>query len=66
MMGMTLGHLVRSLFHCIFGGSVGRVSGLGFGIFVPTGVESKSDFFSFVVVVPIGAESKGGRLIKKI
>ena len=41
-----------------------RVSGLGSGIFVPTGVESKCDIFEFVVFVPIGVESKGGRLIE--
>ena len=36
-----------------FENSVGRVSGLGSGVFVPTGVESKCDIFAFVVFVPI-------------
>ena len=40
--------------------SVGCVSGLGYGIFVPTGVESKFDIFVFVVFVLIGVKSKGG------
>ena len=38
---------------------------MGSGVFVPTGVKSKCDIFEFVVFVPIGVESKGGRFIKK-
>ena len=43
MMGMTPGPLVRAPFHFFlrFNDSVGRVSGLGSGVFVPTIVESK-------------------------
>ena len=36
-------------FLCIFTNSVGRVSVLGSGVFVPTEVKSKCDIFSFVV-----------------
>ena len=43
---------------------VGSVSGLGSGIFVPTGFDSKCYIFEFVVFVPIGVESKVGRLIE--
>ena len=47
-----------------FDDSVGSVCGLGFGVFVPTGVKSKCDIFAFVVFVPIGVEPKGGQLIE--
>ena len=40
---------------------VGCVSGMGSGVFVPTVVEYKCDIFMFVVFVPIGVKSKGGR-----
>ena len=60
MMGLTPVPLVRALFPCVFDGSVGRVSGLGCGVFVPTGVNSKCNNFVFVVFVPIGVESKCG------
>ena len=43
--------------------SVGRVSGGGSGVFVPTGIESIGDIFLLVVFVPRGVESKDGRLI---
>ena len=33
---------------CVLTNSVGSVSGLGAGIFVPTGVESKCDIFCFL------------------
>ena len=33
--------------------SVGSVSGLGSGVFLPTGVESKYDIFAFDVFIPI-------------
>ena len=55
MMGLTLGPLVRTLssFSLNFDHSIGSVSGLGSGVFVPTGVESKCDVLTFVVFVPI-------------
>ena len=51
-------------FSLCFDNYFGPVSGLGSGIFVPTGVDSKCDIFAFVVFVPIGVESKGGQLIE--
>ena len=45
------------------GESVGSVNGVGFGNFVPTGIESLGDVFTFVMFAPIGVESKGGRII---
>ena len=42
-----------------FDNSVGCVSGLGSGVFVTTGVDSKCDIFAFEVFVPIGVKSKG-------
>ena len=47
-----------------FDDSVGSGSDLGSDGFVPTGVESKCDIFTFDVLVPIGFKSKGGRLIE--
>ena len=44
--------------------SVGYVSGMGSGIFVPTGINSIGDVFLLVVFVPKGYESKGSRLIE--
>ena len=56
----------RKYFFCAFslrfGDSVGVVSGLGSGFFVPTGVNYKCDF-SFVVFIAVVVESKGGQLI---
>ena len=50
MMGLDPGPLVRALFHFALekpvgslGKSVGRVSGVGSGIFFPTGIESIGD-----------------------
>ena len=43
--------------------SVGRVHGVGSGVFVPKGIESIGDVVPLVVSIPIGVESKGGRLI---
>ena len=43
-----------------FDKSVGRVSVLGYDVFVPIGVESKCDIVTFFVFVPVGVESKGG------
>ena len=45
------------------GESVGRVSGAGYGIFFPTGIESLSDVVTLVKFVPRGVDSKGVRLI---
>ena len=47
-----------------FSKSVGRVCGVGSGVFVPTGIESIGDVFQLVVFVPKLFESNGGRLIK--
>ena len=44
--------------------SFGRVSGVGSGIFVPTGSESIGDIVPLVVFVPIVVESKDGQLIE--
>ena len=41
-----------------FDESVGCVSDLGFGVFVPMGVELKCDVFTFVVFVPYESISK--------
>ena len=43
---------------------VGLVPGVGSGIFVPMGIQSIGDIVPFVVFMPIGVESKGGRLIQ--
>ena len=43
-----------------FGESVGRVSGLGSGIFFQIEVKSKYDVVPFVLFVPIRVESKVG------
>ena len=51
-------------FPVCFDDCVGRVSGVGHGIFIPIEVKSNCDIFSFAVFVPIGVDSKGGRLIK--
>ena len=47
-----------------FDESVGRVCGVGSGIFFPIEVDSKCDVFTFVMFVPIGVESKGGQIIE--
>ena len=47
-----------------FDDSIGRVSALGFGVFVPTGVESNCDVLVFFVSMSIIVELKVGRLIK--
>ena len=52
------------LFFVEFDDSVGHVSGLGYRVFVPIGVESKCDVFLFVFFVLIGVNSKGGQLIE--
>ena len=43
--------------------SVGSVSGVSFGGFVPTGIKSLGDVVLWVVFVPRGVDSKGGWLI---
>ena len=45
------------------GHSVGRVSGVGYGIFVLTGIESIGDVFVLLVSIPRGVEFKVGLLI---
>ena len=62
--GSDSGSSSRCYFPLNFENSVDRVSGLGSGIFVPTGVESKCGIFTVIVFIPIGFESKVGRLIK--
>ena len=47
-------------FYLRFDNSVGSVSGLVSGIFVPTGVESKCDIFTSDLFVPIGVDFKVG------
>ena len=47
-------------FPLCFGNFVVHVTGLGYGFFLPIGVEYKCDIFAFVVFVPIGVKSKGG------
>ena len=42
---------------------VGRVKGIGSGVFVPTGIESIGDV-PLAVFAPKGVESKGGGLIE--
>ena len=42
------------------GESVGSVSGVGSGDFVPTGIESLGDLVPLFVFLPRGVESKGG------
>ena len=42
------------------GGSIGSVSGKGFGDFVLTGIESLGDVFQLVMFMPKGVGSKGG------
>ena len=44
------------------GESFDSISGIGFGDFFPTGIESLSNIVPLVLVVPRGAESKGGQL----
>ena len=39
---------------------VGRVSGVGSGVFVPTGIESICNFVLLILFVPRGVDSKGG------
>ena len=65
MMGLTPDSMVHNFwFFFRVDNSVGNVSGLGSGVFVPTGVKFKCYTFEFVLFVPIGVKSKGYRLIK--
>ena len=43
---------------------VGRGSGVGYSVFVLTGIKSIGDVFLLVLLVPKGVESKSGRLIE--
>ena len=59
MMGLTPDPLVRTiltLLLCVLAISVGSVSGLGSGVFAPTGVESKCDIFLSVMFLPKGVK----------
>ena len=47
-----------------FDNYVGSASGLGSGVFISTGVDTKCDIFAFDVFLPISVESKVGRLIE--
>ena len=66
MMGLTpvpLVCIILLVFLCIL--TILLVVLVTWGLaFLPTEVDSKYDIFAFVVFVPIGFESKGGRLIK--
>ena len=46
------------------GNYVGRVSGVGSGVFVPTGIKSIGDVVPLVLFVPIGVDSKVDQLIE--
>ena len=59
MVVLTPGPIVRALFRCILTIPVVMLV-VGYGIFIPTGIDSKCDVFSFVLFVPIGVKSKGG------
>ena len=43
---------------------VGRICGVGYGIFIPIGIESIGDVVLLAVCVPIEADSKGDQLIE--
>ena len=43
---------------------VGRVRGVGSGVFVPTGIKLIGDVVPLFTSVPIGVDSKVGRLIE--
>ena len=43
---------------------LGRVCGMGSGVFLMIGIESIGDVVPLLVFVPIGVESKWGRLIE--
>ena len=71
MMGLTPGPLVCALFLSFSGKSVGSVgksvggvSGVGSCVFVLTGLKSVGDVVLFVMFVPRGVKSKGGRIIE--
>ena len=44
--------------------SVGRIHGMGSGVFVLTGIESNCGVVPLVVLVQIGVKSKGSRIIE--
>ena len=62
--GSEFGSSGTCAFPFCFDDYVGPVSGVGYGIFYPIGVESNCDVVTLVLLVPIGVESKGGQLIK--
>ena len=67
IMGLTPNPLILTIFYAFslhLGYSIGGVSSLGSGVFVPTGVESKCDIFAFVMFTPIEVDSKGDGLIE--
>ena len=71
MMALDPGPLVRVLFRSFSdeslgsdGKSVGRVCGVGSGVFVLKVIESIGDVGMLVVLLPKGVESKGGRLVE--
>ena len=59
MIGLTPVPLVRALFCFVLNILLDMLMAWGVG-FVPTGVDSKCDVFSFVVFVTMGVKSKGG------
>ena len=64
--GSGFGYYGTCSFPFYFDDSVGSVSGLGSGIFVPTGVKSKCEIFAFVVLVSIGSSPKVDDSSKKL
>ena len=62
--GSDSGYSSTCAFPFRFYNSVGCVSGMGSGFFVPKGVESNCDFVTFFVFVPIVVDPKGGQIIK--
>ena len=52
--GSDSGYVGTCPFPFRFGDSVGRVCGVGSGVFVPIGVKSNSEVVPFAVFVPIG------------
>ena len=63
MMVLDLVLLVCVIFRICSGNTVGRISGVGYGIFVLTGIDSIGGDVPLVVFVPRGVESKVGQII---
>ena len=53
-------------FYFLFGESIGRVCGVGYGVFVSTGIDSIGDIFPLVVPIPIGFNSIVDQLIESL